>query len=115
MGTNASKRLIIAKNGEESYLYESDVTGDVTFTSVEEMVESRTKDLLEQRDDWTIATPHVQKYREEWKNFYSKFQPGDRLVTFCTDQESWRAMAGRAGFLILRNNQIVAHEVTRLN
>lgn len=110
-----SPALIILSSGEESFLSESDIECDLAFTTVDKMVEAQTIELLESRKDWSRDTVHVKEFRDRMRAFYSKFQPGDRLVEFCTSPATWMGMAGRAGYLILRGNKIAAHYTTRMN
>ncbi len=50
-----------------------------------------------------------------WQVLKSLLQPGDELYEFSTDQESWDALAGRAGIHVVRDGEIVATIITMLN
>jgi hypothetical protein len=42
-------------------------------------------------------------------------QPGDQLKSFFSPDESWLALAGRAGYAIVRQDEVVDSFVTFLN
>ena len=50
-----------------------------------------------------------------WRAFLAKMQSGDELWTFVSDEESWRNLAGRAGYAIVRNGEIVDEFITMLS
>lgn len=52
---------------------------------------------------------------KRFNEFVAKVQPGDEIWTFKSPPESWRALAGRAGFAIVRGGQVVADLVTVLS
>jgi hypothetical protein len=43
-----------------------------------------------------------------WNNFISKLKDGDKLFLYNTPQEYWDAMSGRKGFIVLRNDKMIA-------
>ena len=55
------------------------------------------------------------KDRIRFVRFLFQRKPGDEFWHFSTDEWSWMAMAGRAGYLILRQNQVVCLWITRLS
>ena len=52
---------------------------------------------------------------EQWQKFKSGIKQGDELWEFESSAESWNALAGRAGFCIVRRGRIVDVFITRLN
>jgi hypothetical protein len=52
---------------------------------------------------------------ESWQEFIAIMQPGDELWWFCSPETSWKHLAGRAGFAIVRDGEIVARRVMQLN
>jgi hypothetical protein len=51
----------------------------------------------------------------EWCAFKSKIQPGDRILDFSSSPDSWKHLAGRAGYVLVRNGKTVAEFVTIMN
>lgn len=49
---------------------------------------------------------------QRWLSLKEQMQPGDELWFFNSDQQSWASLAGRAGFVIMRNGEAVASMVT---
>lgn len=47
------------------------------------------------------------RYRVEWRSFISQMQPGDQLRCFSSPEKLWRLMAGRAGYAIVRQDEVV--------
>jgi hypothetical protein len=52
---------------------------------------------------------------ERWKPFIALMQPGDELWRFCSPDHTWPNLAGRAGYAIVRDGEIVHSLVTLLN
>ncbi len=52
---------------------------------------------------------------QEWEKFKSRIQSGDELWEFSSPEESWKRLAGRAGFCILRQGRIVDAIITLMN
>lgn len=51
----------------------------------------------------------------EWEALKAAMQPGDELYLFHSSPETWRALAGRRGFALVRNGKVVREVVTLLN
>ena len=51
----------------------------------------------------------------EWEALKSQMQPGDELWEFRTDRESWQQLMGSAGIELIRDGNVVASIVTRMN
>ena len=45
--------------------------------------------------------------QKAWEDFKNKIKPGDCLMYFSTNTESWEQLRGRSGYLILRSREIV--------
>lgn len=54
-------------------------------------------------------------YLAEWREFISQMRPGDELRHFFSSDESWLLMAGRAGYAIVRQGEVVDAFITILN
>jgi hypothetical protein len=52
---------------------------------------------------------------DKWQALLAQMQPGDELWEFSSSQESWQALAGRAGFAVVRNGKVIASMVTMMN
>jgi len=52
---------------------------------------------------------------DKWKALLAQMQPGDELWEFSSSEESWQHLAGRAGFALVRNGEVVASIVTMMN
>ncbi len=52
---------------------------------------------------------------DKWQRFKAAMQPGDRLYAFSSAPESWAALAGRAGYVLVREGKPVAQFVTLMN
>lgn len=51
----------------------------------------------------------------DWLGFKAQVQPGNKLHLFESSPKSWRNLAGRAGYLLLRGNEVVDTFVTIMN
>ena len=52
---------------------------------------------------------------DEWQRFKAAMLPGDRIYAFSSAPDSWKALAGRAGYVLVRNGKPVAQMVTLMN
>jgi hypothetical protein len=52
---------------------------------------------------------------DRWRDLLAEMQQGDELWEFCSSQESWARLAGRAGIVLVRNGEIIGSIVTKLN
>jgi hypothetical protein len=61
--------------------------------------------------------PHVPFgfMNEKWLNFKRQAQGGDEIYFYITSRESWQNLAGRAGFILVRNGEVVATFETMMN
>ena len=50
-----------------------------------------------------------------WKRLKDSLQGGGRLWTYCSSYESFKALAGRCGFAIVRDGRVVMQLVTIMN
>jgi hypothetical protein len=51
----------------------------------------------------------------EWREFISQMQLGDQLPRFSSTNEAWRRLAGRAGYAIVREGDVVNAFITMLS
>ncbi|MCI0701450.1 MAG: hypothetical protein L0241_10250 [Planctomycetia bacterium] len=51
----------------------------------------------------------------QWKALLAQMQPGDELWEFSSSQESWQALAGRAGIALVRTGKVVDSMVTMMS
>lgn len=52
---------------------------------------------------------------DQWETFKTQIQDGDELWEFCSDDGSWGALSGRAGYSIMRDGEIINSFVTILS
>jgi hypothetical protein len=52
---------------------------------------------------------------EEWEELKSMMQPGDELWEYCTSKESWNMLMGSAGIELIRNGEVIASFLIRMN
>jgi hypothetical protein len=52
---------------------------------------------------------------DDWETLKVQYQEGDGIYKFSSDQESWDRLAGRAGYALIRDNQIIAEIITLMN
>lgn len=52
---------------------------------------------------------------DQWVNFKRKLQPGDKIYDFCSSAHSWQNLAGRMGYVLVRNGEVVDFFVTLMN
>lgn len=51
----------------------------------------------------------------QWETFKAQMQPGDELWTFRSDDGSWKMLAGREGYALVRNGEVIDEIVTVLS
>jgi len=51
----------------------------------------------------------------QWEELKAQMQPGDELWEYCTDRESWQQLMGSAGIELVRDGNVIASIVTRMN
>ncbi len=52
---------------------------------------------------------------QAWLRFKSQIKPGDKIFAFESSQESWEHLAGRAGYELVRDEEVIASIITRMN
>lgn len=52
---------------------------------------------------------------DAWLALRAQMRDGDELWSFSSAPESWQQLCGRAGFVLVRDGQAVAHLVTMMN
>jgi len=50
-----------------------------------------------------------------WGKIKEDYRAGDCLLSFTTDDSSWNALAGRAGYILVRDNKIVSIILTEIS
>jgi len=55
------------------------------------------------------------KAKEKVVEWTKDMQEGDVIYEFRSDQASWASLAGRAGYVIMRNDQAISVYVTRMS
>jgi hypothetical protein len=58
---------------------------------------------------------HFLENDPRWQRLKAVFRPGDVLVKFNSSEASWAALAGRAGYAVVRDGQAVDSYLTRLS
>jgi hypothetical protein len=51
----------------------------------------------------------------KWEKLLSMIQPGDELWSYSTSEDSWKHRAGRAGFVLIRNDEFLFTMLTKMN
>ena len=51
----------------------------------------------------------------EWQMLKAKMLPGDEIWYFSSDPESWRHLAGREGYALVRDGDVIGAIVTGMN
>jgi hypothetical protein len=52
---------------------------------------------------------------EQWQKLRTGMRVGDELWEYCSPPETWDELAGRAGYVVVRNGRIVADVLTSMN
>lgn len=52
---------------------------------------------------------------QDWKQLLAAMQPGDELWEFNSPEDTWKHLAGRAGFAVVRDGNLIASLVTMMN
>lgn len=52
---------------------------------------------------------------DKWRGLMAQMQDGDELWEFVSPEESWKALAGRAGIALVRSGEVVESIVTMMN
>jgi hypothetical protein len=61
------------------------------------------------------SEPFRKWVEERWKPFVALMLPGDELWRFRSPAQTWANLAGRAGYAIVRDDEIVHSLITLLN
>lgn len=51
---------------------------------------------------------------DHWKGFKASIQEGDEIYYFLSDPASWRGLAGREGYVLVRNGKLIKVFITML-
>jgi hypothetical protein len=52
---------------------------------------------------------------QRWADFKARMQPDDELYFFNSPAESWRNLAGRTGYVLVRDGEVADELVTMMN
>lgn len=88
-----------------------------TGLTVEEFRQRQHEELREARPDW-IGTEHDRPggfAHKRFDEFTAQYQAGDEIWHYRSPEYSWRMMAGREGYAIVRDGKVVANYTTVLN
>jgi len=88
-----------------------EIKGPLTIAEVE----NESLENLSKTDRKDIPKVPFGFMNDRWNQFKSKYQEGDELYFFTSDEKSWAALYGRQGYAIVRKNQIINVIVTRLS
>ena len=50
-----------------------------------------------------------------WEEFKSNFKDGDNILGYCSSKKDWNIGMGREGYILVRNEIIIAEKMTRMN
>lgn len=87
-----------------------EIRGPLTVEDVEQELFRGPVDVTDVAD-----SPLRQMFRQDWIQFRSNYENGDELYFFKTDTKSWRRLAGRKGYILIRQDKIVTRIVTAMN
>jgi hypothetical protein len=59
--------------------------------------------------------PPVGRWLEDWRALVAAMRPGDELWEYCSSPESWQHLAGRAGYAVVREGEVVDGILTIMN
>ena len=67
---------------------------------------------VEEIDAWQAALPkpglqQLDPVQTEWQMLKAKMLPGDEIWYFSSDPESWRHLAGREGYALVRDGDVI--------
>lgn len=51
----------------------------------------------------------------DWEALKAQYQDGDKIYKFSSAEETWENLMGRAGYVLVRNNQVIAEIITLMN
>ncbi|MCD2518094.1 hypothetical protein LQ564_17430 [Massilia sp. G4R7] len=89
------------------------VSPPLTIKEVEDAEMEKTMAFLKIRDD--LPRLPFAFENAKWVAFKSRMREGDKLVQYSSDQQSWKDLAGEAGYAILRSGCIVGTMTTMIN
>lgn len=92
---------ILLLNGQPSYLHDTWMQKRLDLTN-SEFVDGIKATILEARSDWKADSEPVKESMGRANKFLLERQPGDELWEFSSPPESWRQLAGRGGYAIIR-------------
>jgi hypothetical protein len=52
---------------------------------------------------------------DNWERLKRMIEPGDELWEYCTSKRSWNELTGSAGFELIRNGEVIAEIVNKMN
>ena len=53
--------------------------------------------------------------QDEWEALKAKMIDGDEIWGFCSPSDSWQHLAGRAGYALVRDGEVIDCVVTMMN
>ena len=88
----------------ERYFVDTDVnlSAPVSISEIERL------EIVEIEDDGVESALPFGRLHSEWREILGMHRPGDCLVPFQTSEESWESLAGRAGYFLVRGDEIIA-------
>lgn len=67
---------------------------------------------------WKKMPKHMRRkdpYTTELEQFTGKIQKDDRIYFFSSPEHSWITLAGRAGYALVRNGEVIDYLITTLS
>lgn len=74
-----------------------------------------TKDWLVKRVSRAEVDAELGMDNVRWVEIRSSMLDGDELWQFCSPTDYWKALCGRAGYCVLRGDEIVDYVLTVMN
>ena len=72
-------------------------------------------DIDEMESDWLDKPGPYGVPKKEWVKLKSQMEEHDEIFSFSSPPQSWENLAGRAGYALVRDGEVVASIVTMMN
>ena len=88
-------------------IFSVDIRGPLTIEKVE-------KESLDGLSENTQKVPFGLN-NKRWLEFKDKYQESDEIYFYVSDKTSWERLSGSQGYVLIRNDQVIAMIVTMTN
>lgn len=91
--------------------FEVDIRGPLTVAQIEK----ETIEELKKAGRKDVPLVPYGFINDRWNQFKSKYEEGDELYFFTSDQTSWSGLYGREGHVIIRKNRVIDMIISKLS